>query len=78
MLQILVSGPSGTLVKEQGTSNLVAENGEQSACFETLVHWASKGSNPNSVLIVILILLCRLYNLIYKTLAESKVRVGYF
>jgi hypothetical protein len=40
--------------KERGFSNLLSEYGAQRACFKAYEHWANKGSNPNTILIVIL------------------------
>jgi hypothetical protein len=45
----LNKGPSGNLLKEQGSSNLVTEYGAQRACPKAYVHRARKGSNPNTI-----------------------------
>ena len=45
-----VWGPSGTLLKEQGSYNLVQNMGPQRACFKAYVHRAQKGSHPNAFL----------------------------
>jgi len=42
-------GPYGTLVKEQGSLNLVIDYGAQRACIKAQVHQAWEVSNPNAI-----------------------------
>ena len=45
----LIQLPSGNLLKEQGSSNLLIEHGAQRSCPKAQVHRARKGSNPNTI-----------------------------